>query len=179
MNARYKYIFLFLFVFLMLIASCSKKEDLPDVPYISFVQSELVFNPDLGIYDRAVLVFSYEDGNGDIGLTGADTIPPYDYNLLVDFYELQNGVWKKIVLRWYDPESLKWDTLNMNGRIPVLTPEGNYKGIKGEIYDTVFAYNFNSAFDTVKYRISILDRALNQSNFIESEPIFVPRAGQK
>jgi len=166
-----------LMLLLLAVSSCREQDDLPLIPHISYIGITPLMNEQLGIHDRAVLAFSYEDGDGDIGLRASDTLPPYEYDLFINFFEQRMGEWEEVYLRWYNQETEEWDTLSLNGRLPLLTPAGNYKGIKGEIYDTIFIYNFNSPYDTVKFTVTIQDRALNLSNTIETPPVVVPRAG--
>lgn len=107
--------------------------------------------------EQGVLKFSFKDGDGDIGLEQYEQEPPYDYNLFITLYEIQNGDSVEI-----DPP------LTLNQRIPILTPDGNDKSIRGEIEDTLIIYDPSSAFDTIYLELYILDRALNQSNTIST-----------
>lgn len=150
----------------------------PDIPRIEYLGFEKIYNPDLELFDRGVLSFSYEDGDGDIGLNSGDTFPPYNpgseyhYNLVITYFEMQNGILTEVPILWYNPQTEEFDTLSLSARIPDLTPDGVNKSISGEIYDTLFIYNFNSDFDTLKFDAYIVDRALNKSNTI-STPLFV------
>ena len=133
------------------------------IPFISYQGFTLLLNED-SITERGILQFSFTDGDGDIGLTQADTLPPYDFNLYITYFEKQNGVYKKVDL----PSTL-------NARIPVLTPSGNIKSIKGDIQDTLYVNNPASTFDTIKFEVYIVDRALHQSNVIETPDIVVKK----
>jgi hypothetical protein len=139
--------------------SCSEKEEYPVIPQIEFEGMIKLFNSNLNLYDRGVLRISFKDGDGDIGLRESETLPPYDYNFFVKYYELQNGTEVHVVIA---------DSNEFNARIPVLTPDGPIKAIKGEIEDTLFIYNFQSGFDTIKFDAYLLDRALNKSNTIST-----------
>lgn len=156
----------------IVIAACRKIEDYPETPHIEFISFGKIYNTELGIYDRGVLKFSFEDGDGDIGLNSGDTLPPYNasseyhYNLIITYFEMQNGVITEVPITWYNPETEQFDTLTLSARIPNLTPEGINKAISGEIDDTLFIYNFNSSFDTIQFEAFIYDRALNKSNTI-------------
>jgi len=143
--------------------SCSKPETYPVIPFISYQGFTLLLNED-SITERGILQFSFTDGDGDIGLTQADTLPPYDFNLYVTYFEKQNGIYKKVDL----PSTL-------NARIPVLTPSGNIKSIKGDIEDTLYVNNPASTFDTIKFEVYIVDRALHQSNVIETPDIVIKK----
>jgi hypothetical protein len=144
--------------------SCGKEEDFPVVPEIKYESFLRLYNPNSGLFERGVLTISFTDGDGDIGLRPRDTVPPYDYNFFIDYYEIQFGDTVKVDI--IDPISL--DTLTFNQRIPMLTPGGANKSIKGEIEDTLFIYNYSSPFDTIMFEMYIVDRALHQSNVIQT-----------
>lgn len=170
-----------LFLVILLIAgfgSCKKVEKFPDIPRIEYMDFTSIYNPDLEIFDRGVLRFSFEDGDGDIGLNNGDTLPPFNssskyyYNLIITYFEMQNGELKEVPILWFNPQTEQYDTLTLSARIPNLTPRGINKAISGEIQDTMFIYNFNSVYDTIKLEAFIVDRALNESNTI-STPLIV------
>jgi len=170
---------LFLIILLMAAySSCKKVEKYPDIPRIEYLSFTKIYNPDLEIFDRGVLHFSFEDGDGDIGLNSNDTFPPYNtgspyyYNLIITYYEMQNGELTEVPILWFNPQTEQYDTLSLSSRIPNLTPDGVNKAISGEIFDTLFIYNFNSDFDTIKFDAHIIDRALNESNAI-STPLII------
>ncbi|GAB4318974.1 MAG: hypothetical protein Kow00127_11080 [Bacteroidales bacterium] len=146
----------------LLLFSCSTEEVYPVIPEISFEEFVLLYNPQSGINERGVLKISFKDGDGDIGLYQNETEPPYDYNLFIRYFEIQNGDTTEVLL--IDPVS--GDTANFNARIPLLTPEGHNKSIKGEIEDTLFVYNPLSQFDTIMFSVYLVDRMLHQSNTI-------------
>jgi len=140
-----------------MVYSCQKKEEYPITPEIKFESLLKIFNPATMVYDRGVFKISFKDGDGHIGLNESDVLPPYDYNFFISYYELQNGDTIRVIIA---------DSNEFNARIPVLTPEGANKSIKGEIEDTLFIYNYQSEFDTIKFDAYILDRALHQSNIV-------------
>lgn len=156
MKNRYKYL-----VFLLLIAafliSCSKKEEYPIIPEIEFLGMTKLYDPVLQRYDRGVLDISFKDGDGDIGLFENQTEPPY--NFYVKYFELQNGSETRVVI---------YDTNEFNARIPVLTPSGSVKAIKGEIEDTLNIFNMLSPFDTIKFEVYLVDRELHKSNTVST-----------
>ena len=142
--------------------SCKKIEEYPIEPHIEFVDFIKLYNESLGVFDKAILKISYTDGDGDIGLTEADTLPPYDFNLFIDYFELRNGEFV-LVEDLFPP---------LHGRIPMLTPNGIHKAIKGEIED-LLDLNYFSNIDTVKYQVYIMDRELHKSNVVETPPIYI------
>ncbi len=157
--------------------SCRRFEDFPDIPEITYDNFIVLLNTETGITERGVLVFSYTDGNGDLGLSSGDTLPPYDkdgdyyYNLIIRYFEKQHGEFIEVPLLSWNADSSYYDTLTFNSRFPVLTPESGNQAIKGVFHDTLFIYNPLSDFDTIKFKIKIIDRALNISNEIETGEI--------
>ena len=157
--------------------SCRKFEEFPDIPAITYNSFTVLMNPITGITERGVLKFSYTDGDGDLGLDSKDTLFPYDkngeyyYNLIIKYYEKQNGVFLEVPLLAWNTDSSYFDTLTFNSRFPVLTPLIGNLAIKGMFEDTLFIYNPLSQFDTIKFKAHIIDRALNKSNEIETGEI--------
>ncbi|MFU8842674.1 MAG: hypothetical protein ACNA7V_02585 [Bacteroidales bacterium] len=151
-------------ILFFVIFACKKQETYPVIPEIAFEEFVLLYNPATGIIERGVLKISFKDGDGDIGLKPNETEPPYDYNLFLKYFEIQLGDTNHVVI--IDP--ISGDTANFNARIPVLTPDGSAKAIKGTIEDTIFVYNPLSAFDTIMFEVYLVDRALNKSNVIKT-----------
>lgn len=162
------------FFYLCLAPGCMKKEDYPDVPHIKYERFDLISN-EAGIIQRGVFTFSYTDGDGNIGLKNEETIKPYDYNLFISYFEKINGAFEEIFIIHEIPEgdTIRYDTTFLHGRIPMLTPEGKSKAIKGEISDTLIVNNPNSTRDTIQFKLYIMDRALNKSNTIQSPEIIL------
>ncbi|HLN54322.1 MAG TPA: hypothetical protein VK212_11495 [Lentimicrobium sp.] len=165
-----------IFLTLLILGSCKKYEDFPDEPVIEFMDFVLL-RDEMGIDQRGILKFSYTDGDGNIGLHDSDTVAPYDYNLFIKYYEQQNGEFKEIFLitPTYTDTSVIYDTATFNGRIPILTPAGKNKAIRGEVEDTLFVNNILSPYDTIKFEAYIIDRALNKSNTISTPPIIIKK----
>jgi hypothetical protein len=139
--------------------SCMKPKEFPPEPQIEFVAMERI-RP-----DSAHFIFTFQDGDGDLGLDDSDIYPPFDedspyyHNCIINYYELQNGTW--VLINPDDPFAYRFP------RIPV---QGRYKAVQGEILIRFeFRYfDVNSPFDTIKYSCFIYDRAHNKSNIIET-----------
>ena len=162
---------------LLFITSCKRYEDYPPEPSIEYLDMTLL-RDEQGIDQRGVLKFSFSDGDGNIGLYDSDTLPPYDYNLFVRYFEKQNGTFREIFLiteNYINDTTIEYDTASFNGRIPILTPAGKNKAISGEIEDTLFVNNPLSAFDTIMFEVYIQDRDLNKSNTIQTPPIVIKK----
>ncbi|MCD4681753.1 MAG: hypothetical protein K8R86_00605 [Bacteroidales bacterium] len=159
MNNYLKKYFLFFFLIVGIIYSCNNEEEYPIIPEINFEGFTKLWNPNTMIYERGVLKISFKDGDGDIGLKNSETEPPYDYNLFVKYYEYQNGDTVRVVIA---------DSNEFNARIPMLTPQGSNKAIKGDIEDTLFMYNYLADFDTIMFDVYLVDRALHKSNTVST-----------
>jgi len=166
-----KHLFFFLSFLAVLSAffnGCMKKQSFPDTPAISYESFEVLVDT-ANVVRTGILTISYQDGNGDIGLSAADTFAPYQkggqyyYNYVITLFEKQNGVFNKVDLAI--PFSL---------RIPVLTPNDPNKAIKGFIVDTMGLYP-PPIHDTIKFEAFIYDRALNKSNVITTPEIILRR----
>jgi hypothetical protein len=66
------------------------------------------------------------------------------------------------------------DSVTFNARIPILTPAGRNKNIKGTITMTLALYFARQMLesDTIAFEIYIKDRALNESNVLQT-PMFI------
>ena len=144
----------------VLLCSCKRPEQYSDIPEIKLISFEKY--QDDKVADGALLVFYFQDGEGDIGLFDNEKDPPYDFNFFCDYYEKQHGVFVKTD-SVETPDGMK--PFNLNARIPRLTklPE---ESINGEIslimtpyYDKSSPYN-----DTIQIQFHIVDRKLNKSN---------------
>jgi hypothetical protein len=163
---QYTKISLFLLVLIITgLASCIKEEQYPIIPQIEF--GSFATARDISGKDSlGAVTISYTDGDGDIGLFSWDTIEPYKYNYYLKFMQVIN---KQLVeVKPVD------STVTFNARIPILTPAGRNKNIKGDItmnLELYFARNLLQS-DTVAFEIYIKDRALHSSNVVES-PLYV------
>lgn len=157
MNWSSKIALLSLAVVMLAFAGCRKLEQFPPEPEIDYVDF-LQFGS-----DSAQLVISFTDGDGDIGLTDSDTIEPYDYNLFLTYYQMENGAWIQPVLStpfWY--------------RIPVLKQTNGEKALQGEINVDLSPFYAAPGADSIRYDVVLRDRALNTSNTITTPTIIVP-----
>lgn len=159
-----KVAFILPFVLLMVIlSSCFKSQDFPIEPIIS----EPTF---LIMGDSAVLSFKFTDGDGDIGLDDNEKNPPYDtgsyyyYNLYLDYYE------KDDVNGWQRGIDLAGDSISFSYRLEPIIVKGKSRGIKGSMDVSINAFQnpFSSQSDTIKFTVKLIDKALHESNVIET-----------
>ena len=146
--------------------SCIKPKTYPEEPIIEF-KSFTAMN------DSARIIFSFTDGNGDIGLGENEVQPPYDTsskfynNVFIRYYEKVNGSFQQGVNADGDP-------IEFTYRTKLITPTGKNKALKGDIiiYLVPLYYNpFSPNSDTIKFDIQMADRSLHLSNVVESNEI--------
>lgn len=168
-------------VLLITVYACRKFETYPIEPVITYKDFVVLVDTATGISQRGVLKFDYTDGDGDLGLESSDTLPPYHpegdyyYNLIIRYFEKQNGEFVEVPITVWNNETQSYDTVTFNSRFPNLTPSGGNMNIKGVFQDTIYINNPNSDFDTIKFKVFIYDRALHSSNEIETSEIIVPK----
>ncbi len=166
MRTKISFIFSFLFVVLLL-SSCFKSEEYPIEPIIS--DPIFAFSG-----DSAKLTFSFTDGDGDIGLAPEDTLAPFNpdsyfhYNLHLDYYE------KDDVNGWERGRDIDGDSIVFQYRLKPIVVKGKARGIKGTMDVTIinFSNPFSTESDTIKYTIKLIDKALHESNVIETPEIY-------
>lgn len=166
MRTKISFIFSYLLI-LVAVSSCFKSEEYPVEPIIS--DPVFAFSG-----DSAKLTFSFTDGDGDIGLDPEDTLAPYNpssyfhYNLHLDYYE------KDDINGWQRGRDLSGDSIVFQYRLKPIVVKGKARGIKGTMDVTIvnFSNPFSDQSDTIKYTIKLIDKALNESNVIETEEIY-------
>ena len=145
--------------------SCKKIESLPETPSISFksfILKDTTITDLLGNEGKiGELIFDFEDGDGDIGLTQPDSlsVDSTNFNLFFTLFGKIDGEFIEV-----SEDDLK-TTLNYG--IPYIEKEGQNKALKGEIQVDFRYHTFE--YDTIKYSFFIVDRALHKSN-VETTP---------
>jgi hypothetical protein len=162
------------FLLISLLASltaCIKEEQYPLEPRIEFgsfaTAKDITGKDSLG-----AISISYTDGDGNIGLYSWDTIEPLKYNFYLKFMQLVNNQLVEV-----KPVDTSEKGINFNSRIPILTPVGRNKNIKGDITMYLELYFARQALqsDTIAFEIYIKDRALNESNVINTPMFLIKR----
>ncbi len=145
---------------ILFLTGCRKKDEYPIIPEIKFISLD-VFTNDTTHVNQGLLKFSFQDGDGDIGLQQNDTTPPHNYNIYSIFLKRHNG---------------NFDTIKtpapIAARIPYITPKGSSKSIKGEIEVLIPLPLSNGRKDTIHFDTYIFDRAMHKSNIITT-PEFI------
>jgi hypothetical protein len=205
------YLFLLLIAGSFVFLSCERPPELPVEPRISFNRVEF---KDAREIDTLVVYVDFEDGDGDLGLSGNMITPPFHpftfltdengdniffgpndtyndrdwfvrrvnsrpvdtiaieqnpdhFNFIVDVLERQpNGTYE--VYDFYENQNVP----GFNGRFPVLRDQNNSRALVGTIRYGMQSRAWSIIFglDSLKLRVMIKDRALNQSNVVESQP---------
>ena len=165
-------------ILLLTLASCQKEVEYPIEPKITYQGFTYLINADSTFSGQGVLSFSYTDGDGDLGLNASDSLPPFNssspyyYNLIVDYQKFENGTFHSVPLLSWNVETQSYDTVSFNARFKRLIAGDESKPISGDMDYTLFVQNPFSPNDTVRFAVKIIDRALHESNVIETEPIY-------
>ena len=173
-----------LFLMVLAVCSCQKPVEYPIEPRIAYEGFTYLINSDSTFTGEGVISFSYTDGDGDLGLDDSDTVSPFGfndahyYNMVIDYLRCVNGVFVKTpLLSPHVPAHpgdtlVLFDTVTFNARFKRLRDSEEPKAISGTMNYKLTVKNPLSPNDTVKFEIHILDRALHESNTIQTDPIF-------
>ena len=160
------------------VSACQKPVEYSIEPKIAYAGFTYLINPDSTFSGEGVISFSYTDGDGDLGLDDADTLPPFGfndahyYNMVVDYMKCVNGEFVKTPLLSWNAQTQSYDTVSFNARFKRLRDSEEPKAISGTMDYKLTVQNPFSPNDTVKFEIRIFDRALHESNVIQTDPIF-------
>ena len=172
-----------LFSLVLVAFSCQKPVEYPIEPKIEYQGFTYLFNADSTFSGEGIISMSYTDGDGDLGLDDGDTTYPFGfndphyYNMVIDYLKCVNGVFEKTpLLSPHVPTSpadtlVLYDTVTFNARFKRLRDTEEPKAISGTIDYKLIVQNPLSPNDTIKFEIHLLDRALHESNVIQTEPI--------
>ena len=158
--------------------SCQKPVEYPIEPKIAYEGFTYLFNSDSTFSGEGIISFSYTDGDGDLGLDDADTLSPFGfhdahyYNMMIDYLKCVNGEFVKTPLLSWNAQTQSYDTVTFNARFKRLRDSEEPKAISGTMDYKLLVQNPFSPNDTIKFEIRILDRALHESNVIQTNPIF-------
>jgi len=165
MKIHTKIRFFLLIPLIACLTGCIKEEQYPITPQIEFGSFKTARDIS-GKDSLGAITISYTDGDGNIGLYSWDTVEPYKYNFYLKFMQYVNN--QLVEVKPVDT------SLSFDARIPILTPKGRNKNIKGDItmyLELYFARQLLQS-DTIAFEIYIKDRTLLKSNVVET-PLFV------
>lgn len=142
---------LIVFALSALFAACTNPPDFSEVPEIEFISINKTLIHEQS--DSVNLIFSFKDGDGDLGVNQSDT----STNTFIT--DLRSGK----------------NPFTYTYRLPYISSKGSIKAISGQISINIPGVTCvpGKTIDTVLYRIQIKDRAGHYSNIIESEKIVV------
>jgi hypothetical protein len=167
-----------LFAILIAMAACKKKLEYPIEPAITYQGLTYLMNADSTLSGEIILSISYTDGDGDLGLDDADTLYPFGpndphyYNLIIDYLKWDGNDFVETPLLNWNQQTQSFDTISFNARFKRLVFNDEEASISGVIDYTMMVFNPLSPNDTIKFRAHILDRALHESNTIETDAIW-------
>lgn len=136
---------------------CKPEPVYPDEPALTFKE----FRPQTAGSDSLTAVFSFTDGDGDIGLAPTDP----DSNFLMTVYVpdanqnyqvLDNSITSQI------------DSVYYPYRISHLT--AGQAGLEGDIYVTILHKSFIGR-DTLQFNAFLLDQSHHRSNYVRTDPV--------
>ena len=146
------------------LSACFKSKNFAVEPIISNPQSTVQG-------DSATVSFDFTDGDADIGLDPSDTVGVHApdsffyYNIYLEYFE------KDDVLGWVAGKDLNGDDVVFGYRIKPISVSENTEGISGRIdvsIEPTYRNHLSPESDTVKFKITLIDRALNVSNSLET-----------
>lgn len=167
-----------LFVMLFALAACKKKLEYPIEPAITYEGVAYIMNADSTLTGEIILSIGYTDGDGDLGLDDADTLYPFGpndphyYNLIIDYLKWNGSEFVETPLISWNQQNQSFDTISFNARFKRLVFNDEEASISGVIDYTMMVFNPLSPNDSVKFRAHLIDRALHESNTIETEAIW-------
>ena len=164
------------------VSSCLSPPEYPVTPEITFksITSKRSVST-IATIDSVQVTVKFQDGDGDLGLSNADTIPPFRYknpdgspNRYYNNYFFQpqiqksNGEYQDTTINSF---------ISYNSRFPRLPPDDRTGPKRGTLtFTQSFAAGTFSRFGrvvSIKFRVKIVDRALHESNEVETEPITI------
>ncbi len=157
----------FLILACLALASCYREPVFSTTPEIEFKDIKkivVVDNFSGAKKDSIVISLAFKDGDGDMGLDSKQIESPGfkgKYNYIVKAFRRNKGVFVDAI---FDP--------SLSGFYPRLKFNDKLSPIEGTLdYSIDFLQPFTKKNDTLKFEISLKDRAGNQSKPIETKQI--------
>lgn len=175
---------------LLALASCWKEPIFPDEPTIEFskINNNVHFDDfKQTLVNEITVGVNFKDGDGNLGLTEADTTGIFErkgtdpatgqpLNKFYNNYFIEAFIEKNGEFVPANDELVPGFPLVTNGRFLPLSPDGKRQAIEGELRFTfeVLGANLPLYFqsgDRIKFRVQIVDKSLNASNTVETDPV--------
>lgn len=170
-----------------LVTSCDLIPDFSRQPSISF-KGITPFRLNSPLRDSLIITISFQDGDGNLGLSAQDVNPPFNADTTVNgqrqanpfFFNYHISTFKKMNGSFVLAE-FATPNFNFNGRFPVLKPDGESGPIEGELDYSVrieppqsfINERFIQVGDTLQFEIFIYDRDLKKSNTVRTSEVVV------
>ena len=148
----------------MCLISCLKPESYPNEPILEYLSFESSMYP-TELADSGKLIFSFTDGDGNIGLGQNQLDSPFNpgsfyyHNCYINYYEMMDGDWVRATSDPQGNNSSFADSITYSYRIGNMTPVGQNKALKGEIEIILEPFYFNpisNHSDSIKYSILLM-----------------------
>ena len=138
---------------------CGRNVSYSEIPEIAFKSLSFEDVTTNGVTDKmAVLIFSFVDGDGDIGVRSPDD----------SISKIHYTWYKKLPDKTYEPFQFASGTINDSTAIPYSSvmnkDEAHNKTLKGTIQIALFPPSNPQNVDTMRIGYYIFDRARNKSN---------------
>ena len=162
---------------LFTLAACQEKMEYPIEPKITYEGMSYIMDADSTLTGEVILSIGYTDGDGDLGLDDADTLYPFGpndphyYNLIIDYLKWNGSAFVETPLLNWNQQTQSYDTVSFNARFKRLVFNDEEAAISGTIDYKMMVYNPLSPNDLIKFKIHIIDRALHESNTIETDAL--------
>jgi hypothetical protein len=168
----------FIFVLVVFLTGCLAKPNYPIIPVIEHVSTQN-FKTSNARIDSLAITIKFKDGDGDLGLSATDTFPPYQrllangesnpdyYNFIVKIERKTGGKFAELPLDF-----------PLSGRYPSLNPENKNSALEGTLtyyFNVPFGGSISPVkqFDTLRFVVSIKDKALHKSNEITGNEVIM------
>ncbi|AFM05650.1 hypothetical protein Fleli_3321 [Bernardetia litoralis DSM 6794] len=173
---------LFILVGLFFLTGCFSEPNYPDTPQIEFVSLQNIESKARADTDSIVITLFFKDGDGDLGLTSTDTLAPFsERNSDGTVNRFRNNFFAEVERLnedgEFEPVTFASENFNLDSRFPVLNTLDKETALEGDLrYSLIlFATSFSPVQkdDILRYKISIADRNLNESNIIYTDAMRV------
>lgn len=182
LNSQFSIFNSILFIGLFFLTGCFSEPDYPTTPKIEFVRLQNLESKARANTDSVVVTLFFQDGDGDLGLTSTDTLPPFsERNSDGTVNRFRNNFFAEVERLnedgEFEPVTFSSQNFNLDSRFPILNTLDKETALEGNLrYSLIlFATSFSPVQrgDVLRYKISIADRKLHESNFIVTDPMTV------
>ncbi|GAB3505168.1 hypothetical protein [Emticicia fontis] len=160
---------LVVFSVVALVTGCYKEISFDVKPYIEFkeIKKEIRLDQFSGSKkDSVIMTIHFQDGDGDLGLNEDEkkaAVEKQDFNYIVRIFRQKKGAFQEVT-----------QEVPYSGFFQRMKADNKKGPIEGTLdYSIVYFQDFVPKKDSLKYQITIKDRAGNVSNTIETKVIIL------